>query len=98
MELVCHVLQAPISPMSEKLSALNALSDALEQKVGRLLDLSVSTWVSHKLLKLRVLTICQNKLARSARFQLLEAWLAAIICLEVSKRLYVTLVVNAGES
>ena len=58
MELVCHVLQAPISPMSEKLSALNALSDALEQKVGRLHNLSVSTSVSHKLLKLRALTIC----------------------------------------
>lgn len=56
-ELVCHVLQAPTSPMSEELSALNALSDALEQKVGRLHNLSVSTSVSDKLLKLRALTI-----------------------------------------
>ena len=84
-ELVCHVLQAPTSPMSEELSALNAHLDALEQKVGRLHDLSVSTSVSHKLIKLKALTISQNKPARSARRQLLEAWLAPTICLEVSK-------------
>ena len=71
--------------MSEELSALNAHLDALEQKVGRLHDLSVSTSVSHKLIKLKALTICQNKPARSARRQLLGAWLAPTICLEVSK-------------
>ena len=53
--------------MSEELSVLNAHLDALEQKVGRLHDLSVSTSVSHKLIKLKALTICQNKPARSAR-------------------------------